>query len=106
MTTKSALRSCELSVEQLARYERDGFVTLPEHFTPLEVTAFKAELARIQEIDTDHLVGEKSGGLAKTIYRVHEIDGPTASLAFHRASRSPRLLTPARQLLADDALYI
>jgi ectoine hydroxylase len=106
MTTKSAHRSYELTTEQLAGYERDGFVTLAEHFTPLEVATLKTELARIQGIDTDHLVREKSGGVAKTIYRVHEIDGPTASLPFHRATRSPRLLTPAQQLLADHALYV
>ncbi len=95
-----------LSPAELARYERDGYLVLPGLLWPPEVAAMKAELARIQGIDTDHLVREKHGGIAKTIYRVHEADGPTASVPFHRASRAPRLLGPARQLLADDALYL
>jgi ectoine hydroxylase len=95
-----------LTPEQLAAYRRDGFVILPEHFSTAEVAAMKADLARIQGIDTDHLVREKTGGVAKTIYRVHEADGPTRSPIFHAASRAPRLLEPARQLLEDEALYI
>lgn len=95
-----------LSQTQLETYERDGFLILPGLFSPEEVDAMKQELRRIQDIDTDHLVRERSGGIAKTIYRVHEADGPTASSVFHAASRAPRMLGPAQQLLADDALYI
>jgi ectoine hydroxylase len=95
-----------LTPEQLERYEREGFIILPELFSTDEVAAMKAELKRIQDVDTDHLVRERTGGIAKTIYRVHEAQGPTASPAFHTAARSPRLLLPARQLLRDDSLYV
>ena len=95
-----------LTPAQLARYEHEGFIVLPDLFTPAEVAAMKAELERIQESDTDHLVRERTGGIAKTIYRVHEADGPTASPAFQVAARSPRLLPPARQLLGDQSLYV
>jgi ectoine hydroxylase len=95
-----------LSKQQMESYERDGFLIMPEAFSAREVDAMKAELRRIQDIDTDHLVRERSGGVAKTIYRVHEANGPTASPVFHAAARSPRLLEPARELLADDALYV
>src|SRR4029450_12689510 len=96
----------QLTQVQSQRYERDGFLVLPGLFSPREVAAMKQDLARIQGIDTDHLVRERSGGVAKTIYRVHEADGPTASPVFHAAGRAPRLLQPARQVLGDDALYI
>lgn len=96
----------QLTHDQLAAYRRDGFLVLPGLFSAAEVSAMKADLRRIQGIDTDHLVREKSGGVAKTIYRVHEADGPTSSAVFHGAARAPRLLAPARQLLSDDALYI
>jgi len=96
----------QLTRAQLDQYERDGFLVLPGLFSAAEVVAMKGELARIQGIDTDHLVRERSGGVAKTIYRVHEADGPTASPLFHAAVRAPRLLEPARQVLGDDALYI
>jgi ectoine hydroxylase len=70
---------------QLDQYERDGFLIFPELFSSREVAAMKDELRRIQGIETDHLVRERSGGVAKTIYRVHEADGPTASPPFHAA---------------------
>ena len=92
----------ELSKDQLASYERDGFLVLPELFSVREVDAMKADLERIQKVDTDHLVRERGSNVAKTIYRVHEADGPTASPIFHPAARSPRLLAPAQQLLADE----
>lgn len=96
----------QLSKSQLEIYERDGFLVMPGLFTPIEVEAMKAELGRIQAIDTGHLVRERAGGIAKTIYRVHEVTGPTASPVFHAAARSPRLLEPAQAVLADDALYV
>ena len=103
---RARLKATHLTGAQVAEYRRDGYLILPDLFSPAEVAAMKAELARIQRIDTDHLVREKTGGVAKTIYRVHEADGPTRSAVFHAASRAPRLLDPVRQVLADDALYI
>jgi ectoine hydroxylase len=96
----------QLTPAQLQAYERDGFIVLPDLLSPPEVAALKADLQRLQDVDTDHLVREKVGGVAKTIYRVHEADGPTTSPPFHRAARSPRLLAPAQQLLQDDQLYV
>jgi ectoine hydroxylase len=95
-----------LTQQQLAAYERDGFIILHDLFGPEEVAAMKAELGRVQQLDTDHLVREKSGGVAKTIYRVHDAASPTASPVFHDAARSPRLLEAAQDLLQDEALYI
>lgn len=96
----------KLAASQLEAYERDGFVVLPELFTEEEVEHMKRELRRIQKIDTDHLVREKTGGVAKTIYKVHEAQSPTASAVFHFAVRSPRLLEPAQQLIGDSRLYV
>src|SRR5258708_18682917 len=96
----------KLTQDQLRAYARDGFLILPNLFSPDEVQAMKRDLRRIQDIDTDHLVREKTGGIAKTIYRVHEADGPTASPVFHAAARAPRLLEPAQQLLDDAQLYV
>lgn len=95
-----------LTTTQIEQYDRDGFLIFPGLFTPDEVAAMRRDLARVQGIDTDHLVRERNGGVAKTIYRVHEADGPTASPPFHAAARSPRLLETSQQLLLDDALYV
>ncbi|HDR8948393.1 TPA: phytanoyl-CoA dioxygenase family protein [Burkholderia contaminans] len=96
----------KLTASQLEAYERDGFLVLPELFSGEEVEHMKSELRRIQKIDTDHLVREKTGGIAKTIYKVHEAESPTASAVFHSAVRSPRLLDPAQQLIDDPELYV
>ena len=69
----------QLAPDQITQYRRDGYLVLPSLFSAAEVAAMKAELKRIQAIDTDHLVRERMGGEAKTIYRVHEADGPTAT---------------------------
>jgi len=82
----------KLSKTQLETCNRDGYLVMPGLFSADEVGAMKAELRRIQEIDTDHLVRERSGGVAKTIYRVHEDNGPTASPVFHAAARCQRML--------------
>lgn len=96
----------KLSKTQLETYDRDGYLVMPGLFSTDEVDAMKAELRRIQDIDTDHLVRERSGGVAKTIYRVHEDNGPTASSVFHAASRCPRMLGPAQGVLGDESLYV
>lgn len=96
----------KLSKTQLETYDRDGYLVMPGLFSADEVGAMKAELRRIQDIDTDHLVRERSGGVAKTIYRVHEDNGPTASPVFHAASRCPRMLAPAQGVLGDESLYV
>jgi len=96
----------QLTQAQRDQYGREGFLGLPGLFSPPEVAAMKGELRRIQGIDTDHLVRERSGGAAKAIYRVHEANGPTASPVFHAAARTPRLLQPAQRVLRDQELYV
>ena len=54
----------KLSNAQLTAYARDGFVALPSLLSSEEVQEMKLELKRIQQIDTDHLVREKTGGIA------------------------------------------
>jgi ectoine hydroxylase len=97
----------QLTDEQIARYRRDGFLVFPELFSPREVAAMKGDLQRLEaEVRSDLVVRERGSGSAKTLYRVHEADGETASPPFQAAARSPRLLRPAQQLLDDPDLYI
>jgi ectoine hydroxylase len=95
-----------LTHQQVQAYNRDGFLILEDLFSASEVAAMRAELGRIQEVDTDHLVRENGSHIAKTIYRVHEADGPTASPVFHAVARCPRMLEAAQDLLGDQQLYI
>ena len=54
-----------LTPSQIDAYHRDGFIVLEGLLSAAEVAAMKADLERIQKIDTDHLVREKAGGLPK-----------------------------------------
>ncbi|EKT4543491.1 Ectoine dioxygenase [Pseudomonas hunanensis] len=96
----------KLTETQLAEYKTNGFVVLPSLFSEEEVKKMKSELRRIQTIDTDHLVREKNGGIAKTIYKVHDPESPTISPAFQAAVKCGRLLEPAQQLIEDPNLYV
>jgi ectoine hydroxylase len=95
----------QLTDEQLAQFDRDGFLIFPSLVTPDEVAALAADVRRLSGIESDHVVRERTGGV-RTIFRVHESDGPTASPAFRALSRTPRVLRAAQQVLRDDDLYI
>jgi ectoine hydroxylase len=96
----------ELTAEQLARYQEDGFLIFPELFSPEEVAILRGEVDRVSKIDSSCIVREEKDGPAKTIFRMHEEDGATASPAVRAAARSPRALRVAQQILGDDALYM
>lgn len=98
--------SPELSPEQRERYERDGFLLFPELFTPTEVEVLLEEVERVSQVRADGIFREGDDGQAKSMFRLHEADGPTASAAFRALSRTPRSLGVAQQVLGDDALYL
>lgn len=93
----------QLTANQVHEYNERGFLVLPELFSPEEISVLRAERDRIAAIETDHAVRFAK---IRTIYRVHELDGPTASAVYHAVGRMPRLLEPAMQLLNDKDLYI
>lgn len=95
----------QLTEQQRAEFHEKGFLIFPKLFTPAEVEVLRDEIRRLGPVETDHIVRERTGGI-RTIFRVHEDDGPTQSAPFRALSRSSRLLAPAMQLLGDDDLYI
>ena len=94
-----------LNTKQLEDFERDGFLIFPGLLTQDEVNALRCESDRLATIEADYIKRERNGAL-RTIFRVHEDDGPTRSAAFRALSRTPRLLGTAMQLLRDEDLYI
>jgi L-proline 4-hydroxylase len=94
-----------LDEAQLAQFDRAGFLRFEGLFGPAEIALLKAELARTGGAASDAVIRERTGSI-RTIYRSHEPDGPTSSPAFARLVRTPRLLRPAQQVLADDELYV
>ena len=94
-----------LSQRQLRDYQRDGFLIFPDLFSAAEVAALRVEIDRLAAVDSD-LVRRERNGTLRTIFRVHEDNGPTRSPEFHALARAPRVLHPAMQLLNDEQLYI
>jgi ectoine hydroxylase len=95
-----------LSQAQYAQYRRDGFLVFPDLPAPGEVEILRREAARIAMVETDAVVREGEAQAPKSLFRMHETDGPTASAAFRAACRLPRTLGVAAQVLDDERLYI
>ena len=95
----------ELTSQQRAEYERNGFLLFPQLFCAAEIAVLKDELQRLCQYQGEEVVRERTG-TPRMVFRTHDADSPTASSAFHALARLPRILGPAQQVLGDDALYI
>ena len=95
----------ELTAAQRAQFDRDGFLIFPNLFSTAEVAVLRQEVARLAEIRAEEVVREHTGGV-KSLFRVHEGDGPTASAPFRALVRTPRVLRPVRQVLGTEATYV
>jgi ectoine hydroxylase len=96
----------KLTRAQIEQYERDGFLIFPELFTRDEVDILRREAARVAEVESEMVVREGKAQAPKSMFRLHEKDGPTASPAFQALCRLPRTLGVAQQLLGDPDLYL
>jgi ectoine hydroxylase len=96
----------KLTAEQRDHYERDGYLFFPDLFTADEVAALSRETQRVSKIDCDYTFREGASGAAKSMFRLHEPDGPTASKAFRAAAHSQRVLETAQQALGTEEVYL
>jgi ectoine hydroxylase len=101
---ESAELLARLSREQVAQYERDGFLVMPGVFSAEEVQCFRNELDRLRQDESlrgmDEVVVEPGSGDMRSIFRVHNI-----SPVFKRLASDERLAGIARGILDDD-VYI
>ena len=96
----------KLSPTQIEQYARDGFLIFPELFSREEVAILRREAARVAEVESEMVVREGEARAPKSMFRMHEADGPTASPAYHALCRLPRTLGVAQQVLGDERLYL
>lgn len=93
-----------ISAEQVAQYERDGFLVLHDVFSAEEVQCFREELARLRSDpelrNSDGVISEPGSGDVRSIFSVH-----TISPVFKRLASDKRLAEIAQGLL-DDEVYI
>jgi len=96
----------ELSRQQIADYHRDGFLVVPDCYSALEIAALREDTQRLCAVQgCDSIFRERSGAV-RSIFRVHEADGPVASPPYRALTRTPRLLRPAMQVLGSEDVYV
>ena len=95
----------QLTGQQVAQFERDGYVLFPGLFSRAEIDVLRAETARLSELQAESVIRERTGAV-RSIFRVHERDGDTRSDAFRALVRTPRVLRPTMQALKTDGVYV
>ncbi|TEA78104.1 ectoine hydroxylase [Allopusillimonas ginsengisoli] len=90
-----------LDAEQLAAYERDGFLLLEDVFTDSEVQGLLDEIKRMSSdkaiTSLDEAITEPGSNAVRSIFRVHALSDLIGQLAC-----DPRLIHVARQILGSE----
>src|SRR5512145_3311105 len=85
-----------LSPEQLAQFDRDGYLFFPSLFTPEEIAVLNAEVPRLYAQRRPENVREKGSEAVRTNFAAHLYSEPYARLARH-----PRMVEPVADLLGE-----
>lgn len=88
-----------LSREQLAHFDTEGYLFLPEAFTPEEASLLRTAADEVLALERPE-VWRESSGVARTAFAAHEYHE-----TFRRLGRHPRLIKPVMQLL-DGPVYM
>ncbi|HZG87616.1 ectoine hydroxylase [Paenibacillus sp.] len=90
-----------LGKDDLAAYERDGYLFAEQFFTPEETEALQAELRRLLEGSRGErrpeVILEPDGDEVRSIFAVHRDNAVFKALSEH-----PKLVNAARQILGSD----
>jgi len=89
-----------LTREQLLRFQQDGFLILPNLFSPAEVEILRTAMVRVFGQDDPANIREKNSQVVRTAMALHQRDE-----VFARLARHPRFVEPAQQIAGPD-LYI
>jgi ectoine hydroxylase len=86
----------KLSPEQLARFDRDGYLFFPSLFTPAEMKVLLDEVPQLYAQQRPENVREKGSNAVRTNFAAHLYSEPFARLARH-----PRMVDPVVQLFGE-----
>ncbi len=89
-----------LSKEQLAQFDRDGYLFFPGHFNPEETKAMTDAVPELYARREDYNVREKGKDAVRTNFAAHMYSKPFAKLARH-----PRMIEPVQDLFGEK-LYM
>ena len=91
----------KLTPSQLAEFDEQGFLFLPQVFSRAETELLTAELPQIFAQDRPEVIREKGSDAPRSAFYVQ-----TWNEAFGILARHPRLVAPVMDLLASDRLYM
>ena len=86
----------KLTPEQLAQFDRDGYLFFPSLFSPDEMKVLLDEVPRLYAQRRPENVREKGSEAVRTNFAAHLYSAPFARLARH-----PRMVEPAMQLFGE-----
>src|SRR5262245_40251883 len=89
-----------LTSDQLRSYRENGYLLLPDAFSPPEVAALRAGLPAVFGEDGPARVREAEGTTVRSVYGSHR-----SHEAFRQLSEDARLVEPAMQIV-DSEVYI
>ena len=87
----------QLTQEQIAKFEEQGFLFFPALFNGEEIAALNAQLEGIFSAHRPENVREKGSDAVRTSFGVHMYND-----AFARLARHPRMVYPVRQIFDED----
>ena len=90
----------KLTPEQLAQFDRDGYLFFPSLFTPEETKRLTDAVPELYARREVYNVREKGSDAVRTNFAAHMYSEPFARLARH-----PRMVEPVQSLLGDE-LYM
>jgi ectoine hydroxylase len=90
----------QLSPEQVAAFERDGYLFIENLFSAGEVGVMRAEALRLYAQERPEIQREKDGKTVRTVFAAQHF-----SEVYDNVARHPRLVGPAMQLLGGP-VYI
>jgi ectoine hydroxylase len=91
----------KLTPEQVARFDREGYLFFPGLFSAAETQSLLDEVPGLYSRREAYNVREKGSDAVRTNFAAHLYSAPFARLARH-----PRMVEPVRQLLGGEALYM
>ena len=87
----------KLTPQQLAQFDRDGYLFFPGLFSPEEIKVLTDEVPRLYAMRRPENVREKGSDAVRTNFAAHLYSEPFARLARH-----PRMVEPVRQIFDED----
>jgi ectoine hydroxylase len=86
-----------LSPEQLASFDRDGYLFFPSLFAPDEIKVLQDEVPALYAQHRPENIREKGSDAVRTNFAAHLYNAPFARLARH-----PRMVEPIKELFGED----